>query len=450
MLGILRNPTFRSLFGAQVVALIGTGLLTVALGLLAYALAGDDAGTVLGSALAIKMAAYVLVAPVITAAAYRVPPRTLLIGANVLRAGIAALLPWVEQTWQIYVLVFVLQAASATFTPAFQSVLPAVLDDDEDYTRGLTLSRLAYDLESLLSPALAAALLVVVTYDNLFLGTALGFVLSGLLVHRSAIPRSGGERAASSFWTRTTDGVRHAFGRPVLRALLALNMVVAAATALVVVNTVVYAHTLLHADGGSAMAVLLACYGAGSMAAALSVPALIAIASDRRVMLTGAAIVLAGLGATAATLLLAPPATTAWMLLSSLWVVLGAGTSLINTPAARLVRDESVPETRCALFTAQFSLSHACFFVTYPLAGWLGASAGQGFAAVVLAGLAAVAAVVAATQWASGAARDGVGDPAAADQGALDRRRVAVVAAHPQAVGAAYRSAGTERRRLHG
>ncbi|MCT2061549.1 hypothetical protein [Dietzia cinnamea] len=36
MVGVLRNPTYARLFAAQVVALLGTGLLTVALGLLAF------------------------------------------------------------------------------------------------------------------------------------------------------------------------------------------------------------------------------------------------------------------------------------------------------------------------------------------------------------------------------------------------------------------------------
>ena len=44
MLTVLRNRTYRHLFTAQVVALLGTGLLTVALGLLAFDLAGAGAG----------------------------------------------------------------------------------------------------------------------------------------------------------------------------------------------------------------------------------------------------------------------------------------------------------------------------------------------------------------------------------------------------------------------
>ncbi|MCG8692960.1 MAG: MFS transporter, partial [Minwuiales bacterium] len=44
----LRDRTYRRLFTAQVVALAGTGLTSVALALLAYDLAGGDAGVVLG------------------------------------------------------------------------------------------------------------------------------------------------------------------------------------------------------------------------------------------------------------------------------------------------------------------------------------------------------------------------------------------------------------------
>ncbi|MDP1577854.1 MAG: MFS transporter, partial [Cypionkella sp.] len=67
MLTVLANHTFRHLFAAQVIALLGTGLATVALGLLAWQLAGEDAGLVLGTALAIKMIAYVTLAPVAAA-----------------------------------------------------------------------------------------------------------------------------------------------------------------------------------------------------------------------------------------------------------------------------------------------------------------------------------------------------------------------------------------------
>lgn len=151
---VLANSAFRRLFSAQVIALIGTGMLTVALGLLAFDLAGGDAGIVLGTALTIKMVAYVVVSPVMAAVTSRWPRRRVLISADLIRAAIALGLPFVGEIWQVYLLVFVLQAASATFTPTFQAVIPAVLPDERSYTRALSLSRLAYDLEALVSPFL--------------------------------------------------------------------------------------------------------------------------------------------------------------------------------------------------------------------------------------------------------------------------------------------------------
>ncbi|MFE3023876.1 MFS transporter, partial [Nocardia tengchongensis] len=81
------------------------------------------------------------------------------------------------------------------------------------------------------------------------------------------------------------------------------------------------------------------------------------------------------------------------------WVVLGAGTSMINTPSARLLRAQTQPADRTAVFTAQFSLSHACFLVTYPIAGTLGALIGLPTTAVVLAALATLATTTAVRVW---------------------------------------------------
>ncbi|PBC47342.1 MFS transporter [Rhodococcus sp. ACPA1] len=398
MLEVLRHRTFGRLFAAQIVALVGTGLLTVALGLLAYDLAGADAGAVLGTALAIKMVAYVGVAPVISALADRVPRKALLVGADAIRAAIAVLLPLVDQTWQIYVLIFVLQAASATFTPAFQSVIPAVLVKQADYTRALSLSRLAYDLESLLSPILAAALLTMISYNYLFLGTVAGFVGSALLVMTTVLPRPAPADRSVPLIHRITLGARVMLSRPVLRGLLAMNMVVASATALVVVNTVVYVRDLL---GGSntGVAVALGCFGGGSMLIALAVPRVLAAVPDRRLMLTGSAVLPVGLAAAALMLLAAPSPAVGWVLLAGIWIVLGAGTSMINTPSARLLRYESDERNRSAVFTAQFSLSHACFILTYPLAGWVGAQVGQVTAAAALTALATLAGLLAARLW---------------------------------------------------
>lgn len=394
MFEVLAIKAYRKLFSAQIVALLGTGLLTVALGLLAFDLAGGDAGAVLGTALTIKMLAYVFVAPLMAALVERLPKKAVLVGADLIRAGIALMLPMVDQAWQIYVLVFVLQSASATFTPAFQALIPVVLPDERHYTRALSLSRLAYDLESLVSPALAAALLTVLSFHELFLGTVAGFLVSAALVITTGLPAAHAAPLEGSLWHRTTLGARIFARTPELRGLMALNLVVAAATALVLVNTVVYARELFGGSNAD-VALALACFGAGSMVIALAAPRILDRTGDRTLMGAGAALLSVGLVGAFVLLLLSGP----WPVLLGLWVVLGAGTSMINTPSARLLRRAATDSTRSYIFTAQFSLSHACFILTYPAAGWIGATAGQPAAAGVLAAVAAIGTVAALGFW---------------------------------------------------
>jgi len=398
MLAVLRNVTYRRLFAAQIVALIGTGLLTVALGLLAYDLAGRNAGAVLGTALTIKMLAYVGLAPVINALVARLPKKPVLIGADLIRAAMALSLPFITETWQIYVVIFLLQSASATFTPAFQSLIPTILKEERDYTRALSLSRLAYDMEALVSPALAALLLTLISYNNLFIGTVAGFLFSAFMVTITVLPRlSALAGPQTSLWHRTTLGTRIFWRNRRLRSLLALNLVVAAPTALVLVNTVVYVRDVLRRPDTD-LALALACFGVGSMIVALSAPRVLDRFGDRAVMLTGAAVIPAVLaGATLMTFLGVGGA--GWWLLLGLWFLLGAANSTILTPSSRLLRDASTEETRPYVFTAQFSLSHACYILTYPLAGWIGAAAGLGWAALALTIVAMIGSAGAFLSW---------------------------------------------------
>ena len=381
MLAILKNRTYRHLFLAQVIALVGTGLATVALGLLAFELAGENAGAVLGTALAIKMIAYVTVAPIASAFAERVPRRAMLVALDLVRAAVAIFLPFVSEIWQVYVLIFVLQSASAAFTPTFQATIPDILPDEKEYTRALSLSRLAYDLESVVSPMLAATLLAFISFHNLFAGTVIGFLISAALVVSVVLP-SPKPSQPRGIYDRTTRGIRIYLATPRLRGLLAINLAVASAGALVIVNTVVYVQAAFGLDN-QATALALAAFGGGSMIAALVLPKLLESVPDRTAMLAGAALLTAG------TLTAALLPGYGWLL--PLWFVLGLGYSTAQTPSGRLLRRSANPEDRPALFAAQFALSHACWLIAYPLAGWAGAALGLPATAIILAALAAIA-----------------------------------------------------------
>lgn len=394
---VLQRPYGR-LFSAQLAALLGTGLLTVALGLLAFDLAGDSAGTVLGTALAIKMIAYVTLAPIASAMVSRLPRKHVLVAMDVVRAGVALLLPFVETVWQVYAMIFLLQAASATFTPTFQALIPEILPKEADYTKALSLSRLAYDLENLISPALAGLLLLVMSFHWLFMATSAGFLISAGLVMSAALPTPFERGKEHGFVERVTRGCRIYLATPRLRGLLSLNLVVAAAGAMVMVNTVVVVR-VDHGGSEGDFALALGAFGLGSMLAAFSLPAMLDRLRDRQVML------LAGYGMSLVLLCHGVAAgivwTPSWAILLAAWFFLGLCYSMALTPSGRLLRRSAHAEDRPFVFAAQFTLSHACWLLTYPLAGWLGDVAGMAVAMVVLGGLASIGTVVAAMLWPS-------------------------------------------------
>ncbi len=396
VLDVLRHPSYAKVFSAQVMALLGTGLLTVALGLLAYDLAGEQAGAVLGTALAIKMIAYVLLAPLASAVVGRLPRKQVLIAMDLLRAGVALMLPFVDTVWQIYVMIFLLQAASATFTPTFQALIPDLLPKEDDYTKALSLSRLAYDLENLISPMLAGLLLLVISYHWLFAGTTAGFLVSALFVSLAMIPPTPATGKQRGFIDRLTRGSRIYLATPRLRGLLCLNLAASAAGAMVIVNTVVIVRV---GYGGteSDVALALAAFGLGSMLAALALPSLLDHLRDRQVMSSAAAgmtIILFLQGMT-----WSGGVETPWVGLLLIWFVFGLLFSMVLTPSGRLLRRSAHAEDRPAVFAAQFALSHAGWLLTYPLAGWVGHAAGIGAAMIALSCLGLLGVFVAWRVW---------------------------------------------------
>ncbi len=380
MLSVLADRTYRHLYLAQVVALLGTGLATIALGLLAYDLSGDRAGLVLGTVFTIKMIAYVGIAPIAGAFANRWPRRAMLVSLDLTRAAVALCLPFVSEVWQVYVLIFVLQSASAAFTPTFQATIPDILPEEDRYTRALSLSRLAYDLENIISPLLAAIMLTFVSYQALFIGTVIGFIGSALLVVSVLLP-SHQPTAPRGIYDRTTRGMRIYLATPRLRGLLSLNLAAAAAGAMVLVNTVVLVRSDLGL-GEAQVAIALGAFGGGSMLAALLLPRLLDNRPDRPVMIGGAGVLVATLLALS-TLTLAYDTRLAPLLTG--WFIIGIGYSAVLTPSGRLLKRSAHAEDRPAVYAAQFALSHACWLVTYPLAGWLITVAGPTVAFALLA-----------------------------------------------------------------
>ena len=388
-----RHSSFRHLFSAQVIALVGTGLTTVALTLLAYDLAGGNAGVVLGTAMAFKMVAYVIFSPILGGLAHRFPRKALLIILDVVRAATVLAMPFVTAVWQVYLLIFLLNLFSAGFKPVFAASIPDVLPSEEEYTKALSYSRLAYDLESLLSPLFAGLALLYFSYTALFLGNAVAFLISAVLIMGCVLPHATRPERSSSIWEEITFGLRSYMATPRLRALLTLYAAVAAASAMVIVNTVVFIRESMGLEDTD-VALAFAAAGLGSMIAALLVPKALEFVNDRTLMIGGSVCMGVGL------LLTSTDLPYAQLLL--MWFFVGLGLSLVQTPAGRIVNRSSLPEDRPAYFSAQFALSHACWLIAYPVVGMLGATLGVVSTAGIMGGVVLAFTALAYAMWPRG------------------------------------------------
>ncbi len=394
--GVSDKRSYYRLFAAYVIALFATGISTVALALLAFDLAGDDSGAVIGTALSLKMLAYVLAAPVVTILTERLPRKDLLIALDAIRAASLIPLLFVTQVWQIYALVFVFALASATFGFVYLAVVPYLLGSAEDYTQSLARSRIASELDGPISPLLAAGLLVAVAVAGVFAIAAGAFVLSALLVKTANLPRHVAARR-DGLWKKLLRGPRLFVRVPEFRAVIALDVAVALATAMVMVNTVVIVQGLfdLQRDG---TALAFFAFGMGSITGALLLPFVLVRVPERRVMLIGAVTLTTGLAFGALQ--------TGLVGLLTLWVVIGFGVAWALTPVTYLIRRLAAPADLQTLFAAQMSIANGCLLVAYALTGWLGASLGMPVTFLLLGLGAAVATWVATQLWPSSSDAD--------------------------------------------
>jgi MFS family permease len=374
---------YRRLFAAHVSGLLGTGVAVVALGLVAFELVGLEAGAVLGLALALKTATGVLAAPAAAALAARLPLRPWLVALCLARAGALAALPFVSAVWHIYALVLAFQIASAAFTAAYMALTPELLPNEEAYARALAKGRIAYELETLASPMIAAALLAVIEPRAVFFAAAAAFVAAAVLSARLRPPAVA--RAA-----RRRGAMRLLMASAPVRAALVLSFAGTVVAAMATVNTVVLVRGLFGRDAEDA-ALALAVFGGGAVVGALAMPGLLDRFGKRDVMF-GAAVAMAGLLATGFWLQSFPG-------LLALWAAIGAAASLSQLPTATLVRAVAAPAERQAAYAAQFSLRNAQAAVAYAVAGWLGAEVGLGVAFQGLAAFAAALILVAAAIW---------------------------------------------------
>ena len=387
----LANASFRTLFAAQIFSLLAIGLMTVAMSLAAFRLGGAAAaGQILGFLLAVKMVAYVCVSPLAEALFAGLPRKSVMVALDLGRMALLLPMAFAVETWQIAILALAFFSVSSGFTPIFQSVVPDVLPDERVYSRALVWSRIAYTLESVLSPVIAAMVLQLIPAEFLFWIASLAFVGSVLSLMATRFPAVVADLRKGPFLSRAMNGLRIYRKTPRLRGLFLLNFALSLSMAWILVNSVVLAGARL-GDAEQHFPILMAFYGLGAGIGALVVPQLIERSSERRVMLAGVLMhALLGFG-------IALPLSYDGYL--ALWICFGLASSLVLTPGGLVIARSANANDRAAVFAAQFSLSHAGWLIAYPLAGQMAGWVGLEPAMLVLSGLTLLVGLFAMRIW---------------------------------------------------
>jgi MFS transporter, NRE family, putaive nickel resistance protein len=361
----LKNPIFARLYLAQTINLIGDSLTWLGLALLAYELAGQQAGTILAGALTLRVTAFVLLSPIAGAIADRTDRKLILVTTHLARMLIVCLLPFVTQAWQIYVIVLALNTFYAFFTPTYTATIPLVTGEAE-YSQAIALSSATFQFLGVLGPGLAGSVAAFVGTRQVFFLDGLTFLIAAILI----VTLPGQIRVNPSQQTTRTvhrtlqdiqTGTVCLFADPLMRAALAMQLVAAISGAEILVNTIGYVQGTLHL-GKLEYSWVMAVFGIGAMLASIGLGNINSNAGRNQLI---------NIGTVLSTLALLPANFVGLSGLMVLWLIAGAGQTLVNVPTQTLIADRVAVELQGRVYGAHFAWSHLWWAFAYPMAGWM-------------------------------------------------------------------------------
>ena len=364
----LANPVFARLYMAQTINLVGESLTWLGLALLAFELAGEKSGTILAGALTLRVLAFVVLAPIAGAIADQIDRKRLMITTHLIRMGIVCLLPFINQPWHIYGIVFSLNVFYAFFTPTYKATIPLVTTEDE-CPKAIALSSATYQLLGVLGPGLAGGIAAWVGTRQVFFLDAITFLVAAFLLATlpgqlradGAAGEKTNTKAVETVIRNIRTGTSCLFTDPPIRYALMLQLIAAIAGAQILVNTVGYIQGTLQL-GKLEYGWVMAAFGIGATLTSIS----LGNANKKR-----SPILLTSIGGILITLTLMTANLVGFNILLLLWALAGMGDTLVNVPTQTLIASRVAKEAQGRVYGAQFAWSHFWWALAYPLAGWL-------------------------------------------------------------------------------
>jgi MFS transporter, NRE family, putaive nickel resistance protein len=360
----LENPVFARLYFAQSINLIGDALTWLGLALLAFELGGEQSGTILAGALTLRVMAFVVLSPLAGVIADRFDRKRLMVTTHLARMAIVCFLPFVTQVWQIYVLVLLLNAFYAFFTPTYTATIPLVTTK-ETYAQAIALSSATYQLVGVLGPGLAGGLAALVGTRSIFFWDGVTFLIAAILIVTLPGQLMVNQNQPARTVPQTLQDIRTGsfclFADPLIRYALVLQLIAAIVGAEILVNTVSYVQGILEL-GKLEYSWVMAAFGIGATVASVG------LGNTK----TFKKLAYIGVGTVLLTLALLPANYVNLGGLLILWIIAGIGQTFVSVSTQTLIADRVAVEIQGRVYGAYFAWSHLWWALSYPLAGWLG------------------------------------------------------------------------------
>ncbi|MDQ6649281.1 MAG: MFS transporter [Actinomycetota bacterium] len=258
--GLLRRPGYRRLWTARTISQVGDVAQFTTLALLVVALTGSGLGV--SAVVLAEIVPVLLLAPLAGSMVDRLPRVRVMVAADAARVVMAAALAlWHGQALVAYVVAFGLAAGQVFFSPAAQSLLPALVDDDDLVAANSSIWTAAVTAQIVVAP-LAALLAVNVGFGPAFGLNAVSFALSALILRGLPEPDRAAQVRVTSPFVHARDGLKALAEIPLLKALAAGQFLASLSAGATSALLVVLAKDRL--GGGSGFGLLVASIGLGA------------------------------------------------------------------------------------------------------------------------------------------------------------------------------------------
>jgi NRE family putative nickel resistance protein-like MFS transporter len=361
----LKNRIFATLYFAESISLLGDAFTWIGLALLSYQFGREKSAIILATALTLRVTAFIIFSPFAGVLADRVSRKTILYTTHFIRMAIVACLPFVNQEWQIYALVFLLNVFNAFFTPTYRAVIPQVVDKAH-YRQAVGLSTATFQILGVLGPGLAGILAVWFGVRQIFFIDAGSFVIAAVLI--LMLPAAKLQHAIKknektfTAWHDAIKGIRLLFKNPLIRFALFIEFVSAIAGAQILVNTIGHIKSGLHLDDRH-YGWVMAAFGIGASIAAFVAGSLDKTKTRRLSLIVGALVLAITISITN---------FVGYPVMLVLWLFAGLGQSLAEMPSETLI-GENIPENEQGkVYGSHFAFSHLWWAIAYPIAGYTG------------------------------------------------------------------------------